>query len=239
MDIGLKTDVHSHILPGVDDGSPDIGHSLKIISGLRELGIRRLTFTPHVSRSIFKNPASDLREQFSRFKEQIPSDFSGLELHLAAEYMIDEFFDETDERLLFPDGHILIEMSYYERSRTIRETVYKLYMEGLRPVLAHPERYVFYQRVFDKKKGIEELKTLKDMGCQLQLNVLSLTGAYGKKSLDVVRWLLDNRMYDFIGTDIHSAHQTGHYNGFKVNSAQMDRLCELAYNNDKLYEKQI
>ena len=236
MDIGLLTDVHSHILPGVDDGSPDLEHSLGILTALHDLGLRRFTLTPHVSRSMFPNQAPDLRERFAAFLGQLPAGLSDCKFHLASEYMIDEFFDEIDDRLTFPDGHILVEMSYYERSRAIKETVFNLQMEGLKPILAHPERYVFYQRVYDKKKGVEELQTLFDMGCQLQLNVLSLTGAYGERSLDIVHWLLDSGMYSYIGTDVHSSHQIEHYGGFKLTPAQMDRVRSLARGNDSLYE---
>lgn len=230
------TDVHSHILPGVDDGSPDMEHSVRILSELHRLGVRRSTLTPHVSRSMFPNQASDLRKRFESFRQQLPEELSDMQFHLASEYMIDEFFDEIDDRMGYPDGHILIEMSYYERSRTIKETVFNLLMDGKKPILAHPERYVFYQKAFDRKKGVEELQTLHDMGCQMQLNVLSLTGAYGEQSMNIVKWLLDSDMYSFIGTDVHSRGQIDHFNGFKVDSGQMDKIRSLAKANDTLFE---
>lgn len=236
MDIGLTADVHSHILPGVDDGSPDLDHSLAILGRLKELGIRRFTFTPHVSRSMFPNEAADLRERFARFKAQLPPELSGLDFRLGSEYMIDEFFSGISDRLCYSDGHILIEMSYYERSREIKDTVFNLQMEDLKPILAHPERYVFYQKVFDKKKGVEELKTLRDMGCELQLNIMSLTGAYGERSLGIVHWLLDNDMYSYIGTDVHSPGQIDHFTtNFQLSGNQMEKVRQLAKNNENLF----
>lgn len=236
MDIGLTADVHSHILPGVDDGSPDFDHSVAILGRLHELGVRRFTLTPHVSRSMFPNEAADLRERFARFKAQLPPELASLDYHLGSEYMIDEFFTSISDRLVYPDGHILIEMSYYERSREIKDVVFNLQMEGLTPILAHPERYVFYQKVFDRKKGVEELKTLFDMGCAMQLNLMSLTGAYGERSLGIVRWLLDNDMYSYIGTDVHSPGQIDHFTtGYQLSAEETEKVRQLAQNNDNLF----
>ena len=236
MDIGLTADVHSHILPGVDDGSPDFEHSVAILTKLRELGVRRFTLTPHVSRSMFPNEAVDLRERFAAFKAQLPPELAGLDYHLGSEYMIDEFFSGISDRLGYPDGHILIEMSYYERSREIKEAVFNLQMDGLVPVLAHPERYVFYQKVFDRKKGVEELRTLYDMGCALQLNIMSLTGAYGERSLAIVHWLLANDMYSYIGTDVHSPGQIDHFStGLLLSDPEMEKVRQLAKNNENLF----
>lgn len=236
MDIGLTADVHSHILPGVDDGSPDFDHSVSILDKLHGLGVRRFTLTPHVSRSMFPNEAPDLRERFARFKEQLPPELSDLDYHLGSEYMIDEFFPGISDRLTYPDRHILIEMSYFERSREIKDVVFNLRMDGLTPILAHPERYVFYQKVFDRKNGVSELKTLFDMGCEMQLNVMSLTSAYGERSLDIVRWLLNNDMYSYIGTDVHSPEQLDYFTtGYQLSDKEMEKVRQLAKNNENLF----
>ena len=111
-----------------------------------------------------------------------------------------------------------------------------LRMEGLQPVLAHPERYIFYQNAFDRKKGVEELQTLIEMGCEMQLNVLSLTGAYGEGSLALVHWLLDNGLYRFIGTDVHARSQIDLFNRFQLTPARMDKVRQLARNNETIFE---
>ena len=237
VDIGLTADVHSHILPGVDDGSPKMAESVAILSELYRLGVRKSVLTPHVSRALFPNKAADLQARFNAFVQELPEPLrSGMRFHLASEYMIDEFFLPSGERLRWPDGeHILIEMSYYERSREIREAVFNLRMEGLRPVLAHPERYVFYQKEFDRKKGAAELETLCDMGCELQLNVMSLSGVYGERSLEVLYWLLDHDLYRFIGTDVHSRSQIDRFSGFKLTAERMEKVRQLARNNETLF----
>ena len=237
VDIGLTADVHSHILPSVDDGSPDATESVEMLTELHRLGVRKCILTPHVSRAMFPNTAEGLRHRFETFMPAVPEEIRrDMQLHLSSEYMVDEFFGGIEDRLYWPDGRILIEMSYYQRSHEIRETVFNLRMEGRQPVLAHPERYVFYQKKFDKKKGVPEIEEMVDMGCELQLNVMSLTGAYGPVSLDVVRWLLDHDMYTFIGTDVHSRRQIDHYKGFKITEQQLDKVRILARNNEKVFE---
>lgn len=236
LDIGLTVDVHSHILPGVDDGSPDAAESVAILTELHRLGIRRSIFTPHVSRAMFPNRSEDLRKHFDAFVPSLPGELRrDMQFHLASEYMVDEFFAGIGDRLCWPDGRILIEMSYYERSREILDTVFNLRIEGRQPVLAHPERYVFYQKAFDGKKGVAELETLVEMGCELQLNVMSLTGAYGPRSLDLVHWLLDHDLYRFIGTDVHARGQIDHFTGFHLTPAQLDKVRNLARNNETLF----
>lgn len=235
-DIGLTTDAHSHILPGVDDGSPDVEESVAILTELHRLGVRKVILTPHVSRTMFPNTAADLQERFEAFLPRIPEDLrSDLTLHLASEYMVDEFFATSGDRLCWPDGHILIEMSYFERSREIRDTIFNLQLDGFKPVLAHPERYVFYQTAFDRKEGVAELRDFFDAGCRLQLNVMSLTGAYGEPSLDIVRWLLDHDMYSYLGTDVHACRQIGHFTGFRITDAQLEKVRQLARNNETIF----
>lgn len=236
MDIGLTTDVHSHILPGVDDGARNGAEAVAILMELQRLGVRNVVLTPHVSRSMFPNLSDDLRQHFDAFCNTLPENLkTGMQLRLASEYMVDEFFPELKDRLVLPGGNILIEMSYYERSREIRETVFNLRMEGLQPVLAHPERYVFYQKAFDRKRGVRELEELFDMGCHLQLNVMSLSGHYGEASLGILRWLLDHDMYRYVGTDVHSRSQIDHFTGFQITESQMDKVRTLARNNETLF----
>ena len=237
VDIGLTADVHSHILPGVDDGSPDTDESVAILTELHRLGVRKSIFTPHVSRSMFPNKAADLQERFEAFIPTLPEELRrDMQFHLASEYMVDEFFGDLTDRLYWPDGRILIEMSYYQRSHEIRETIFNLRMEGRQPVLAHPERYVFYQKRFDRKTGVQEIEELFDMGCEMQLNVMSLTGAYGPGSLGIVHWMLDHDLYKFIGTDVHSRGQIDHFKGFQLTPQQLDKVRILARNNETLFE---
>lgn len=236
MDIGLKTDIHSHILPSVDDGARNNESSIAIIRTLYEAGVRHFTLTPHVSGGLFPNTESNLRMAFDAFSrtavEELPSD---IVLSLGAEYMLDEFFDDIKTPLSYPDRGVLVEMSYQSRSCSLLDSVFRLVQDGYHPVLAHPERYEFYFPGRRKVKALTELEKLMDMGCRLQLNIQSMTGCYGQGSLDNLKYMLDHDMYSFIATDIHSASQMNCYKDFKVSSGQFEKVRQLAVSNDTLF----
>ena len=237
MDIGLKTDIHNHILPGVDDGANSMDSSVRILSRLQEVGVNKFVLTPHVSGGLYPNTPEMLRPAFDTFKASLPEDFSDLEFHLASEHMLDEFFDDIKNPLTFPDGKtILIEMSYYSRSYNLLDDVFRLVQDGYKPVLAHPERYEFYYSSGSKVSSLPELEKLITMGCRLQLNVQSLTGCYGKRSLDNLRYLLDHDMYSFVATDIHRSSQLDKFIEFDIDANQMDKVRALARNNDTLLQ---
>ena len=199
VDIGLKADVHSHILPSVDDGSPDAVESVKILTELHRLGVRKCIFTPHVSRSMFPNTADGLRHRFETFMPAVPEELrSDMQFHLASEYMVDEFFGDLTDRLYWPDGRILIEMSYYQRSREIKETVFNLRMEGRQPVLAHPERYPYLN--IHRSRMVQ----LKNQGVYFQTNVLSLGGFYGDEAKKRAYQMIERGWVEFMGTDTHN-----------------------------------
>ncbi len=236
MDIGLKTDIHSHILPAVDDGSRSTSSSISILNSLYESGVRRFTLTPHVSGGLFPNTETSLRLAFDALSktisEELPSD---IELHLGAEYMLDEFFEDIQAPLTYPDKSILIEMSYQSRSSNLMDSVFRLVQDGYHPVLAHPERYEFYFTGRKKVRTLPEIEKLIDMGCRLQLNIQSLTGCYGQGSFENLKYMLDHDMYSFIATDIHSASQMSCYKDFKVSSGQFEKVRQLAVSNDTLF----
>lgn len=220
-DIGLKSDIHCHIVPGVDDGARTPEDHAKMLQAMKEAGIERMIATPHVCKSLYPNYASDLR---AVYKDTL----------LAAEYMVDDDFREmSSDPLLYPDRkHILIEMSYFERSRNILDEIFRLREMGLCPILAHPERYRFYQ---ESPAGMAELEKIVDMGCQLQLNVMSLTGVYGPGSKTILRNLLTHGMYSYIATDLHSARQLEMMNRFYVKESWLDLLHSLCLSNEALF----
>lgn len=197
-------EMHSHLLPGVDDGFRNEESSLKAIRRMMEEGTREILFTPHMNPDVYPDmDECKLREVFQEFRTKLPE---GLESCLAAEYMVVNGFDERVRRdpgslLTFPDGSILIEMSYFFRSPNLESTVFELSMAGYRPILAHPERYLYMV------DNLPDFEKLADMGCRFQMNMVSLTGKYGRDSLKILKYLLGKGMYDFIATDLHSNTQ--------------------------------
>lgn len=201
----LSRDIHNHLLPGVDDGFRTADESLAAIRRLHELGCREIVFTPHMNPDVYPEMnESIIRERYDSFRQLIPSEL-GMSCSLAAEYMCVPGFEEraSDPDLLtYPDGSILIEMSYLFPSTNIENVIFNLVMEDRKPILAHPERYLYML-----ESGLERFERFVDMGCRLQMNLLSATGAYGSESIKIMKYLLDAGLYSFAATDLHSLDQ--------------------------------
>lgn len=203
--ICLKTcDIHNHLLPGVDDGFRQPRESLAAIRRLADAGVREITFTPHMNPDVYpEENEAHFKEVYDAFAESIPQEW-GVKTALASEYMVVKDFHKRpakDELLAFPDRSILIEMSYYFRSENLEESVFALTSEGYKPILAHPERYLYMVEC------LEDFDRIRDMGCRFQLNWMSLTGVYGDASLKILKHLLSRGMYSFVATDLHTLHQ--------------------------------
>lgn len=236
-DIGLKSDIHCHILPAVDDGSRSTGASIAILKDLSALGVERFVLTPHVSEGVYPNTSTALKCSFDAFDKAVRQEMGdAVQLHLAAEYMIDDAFEDRKDLLLYPDGSVLVEMSYHARSANLQETVFNLVQDGFNPILAHPERYEFYFSDSGKVRSLREIEKLVAMGCRLQLNVQSLTGCYGRGSLDNLCYMLDHNLYSFIATDIHSQRQAARFENFRISPARFEKVRALAHSNERLFK---
>lgn len=190
------TDWHSHILPGVDDGIRTQEQSLKVLAFYAEAGVTDVWLTPHVMEDIPNTPAA-LKERFSVLK----SAYAGpVRLHLAAEHMLDNLFQERFEAgellPLGPEGkHLLVETSYFNPPMDLWDILERIRARGLQPVLAHPERYVYMEG--------KDYRRLKEMRVLFQLNLLSLAGLYGPGAARRAEILLEAGMYDLCGSDLH------------------------------------
>jgi protein-tyrosine phosphatase len=196
----LKTDVHSHLIPGIDDGATDLEDSIRLIRGLHELGYSRLITTPHIMSDFYRNTPEIIRAGLEKVKEEIYKQSIPIEIDIAAEYYCDGDFEKSigqTELLTFGDRHLLFELSYLNPSDNFETVTFKLQMEGYKPVLAHPERYPYWYQSFEKYAEI------KDKGVLLQLNLASLTGHYGSVPKRIAERLIENDMVDLLGTDMH------------------------------------
>ncbi|WP_256013228.1 tyrosine-protein phosphatase [Desertivirga xinjiangensis] len=193
--------MHSHLIPGVDDGAENMEDSLSMIEALAELGFNRLFTTPHSMQGLHPNTKSTLVTGYQLIKSKLPN---GITLELSSEYYLDEHFDHlvnTQQLLLLPGQRLLIEFSQVIRPYALEESLFGLAIKGYQVVLAHPERYLFLHKNFD------DYFRLKDMGVEFQVNALSLTDHYGKNIRAIAEKLTDHKLVDFIGTDIHRIQQ--------------------------------
>ncbi len=196
----IEVDIHSHLIPSIDDGSPNLATSINLIKQMGELGFQKIITTPHIS-ELYPNNGDSVLDGLILIKKQIAREGIDMELTVAAEYMVNDIFEKKlidDEALLtLPNKHILIEMSHLSEPMNFFNVLSILKSKGYTPVLAHPERYRFYN------KNLVEYQNLKSCGCLFQLNFLSLIGYYGQAISDCSWLLINNNMIDFIATDIH------------------------------------
>lgn len=197
----LGTDMHSHLLPGIDDGAPDMETALQLIRAMKKLGYRKLITTPHILKGIHSNTPEIIRAKLQEVKKALEEVQVDIELEAAAEYMVDDYFDqllEDNENLLtIGKDKVLIETSTVSTPENFESVIFKLITKGYKPILAHPERYLYLAAYPEK------VNDLKMRGCEFQLNLLSLTGYYGQNVKDFATWLLKNKLIDYIGSDIH------------------------------------
>ncbi len=197
----LRTDIHSHILPGIDDGSPDMPTSLQLIKGMYDLGIRKMIGTSHIIEDRYRNTPEIINAALEKLKIACKAEQIDVELSAAAEYMLDGSFlfllQKKSPLLTIHDNIILTEQSYVGQTGNLSEIAFEILTSGYKPIMAHPERYSYYH------DNYEEYTRLKDMGFLLQVNLLSLTGYYGKHVFKAAKFLFDKKLVDFVGTDIH------------------------------------
>jgi protein-tyrosine phosphatase len=203
-DLGwLRTDMHSHLIPGIDDGSPDMETSLSLLRGFVELGYQKVITTPHVLADLYPNTTEGIRQGLAGLQAAVQAAGIPIEVEAAAEYFMDEPFAEAVKArkplLTLKDNLLLVEISMVTAPLDLQDMLFELQLGGYQPVIAHPERYIYAKG----RRGFFE--TLRDAGCLFQLNLLSLTGHYGTAVRDLAEELVKEDYYDFAGTDLHGA----------------------------------
>jgi protein-tyrosine phosphatase len=227
----LGVDMHSHILPGLDDGSESMEKSLELVQAMKDLGYRKLIMTPHIMSDFYKNTPEGIRERLQMLREAIKEAGIEMELDCAAEYYLDEgLLDklDSDEPLLtFGDNYLLFETSFLNEPLNLRDAIFKMRSKGYKPVLAHPERYTYFYGKFD------ELAELWNQGVLFQPNLNSLTGYYSAGAKTIAERLIDHGMVDFLGTDVHGLK---HIESLKraLTSKYLKKALALSIRNNQL-----
>lgn len=224
-------DMHNHLLPGIDDGAKNMDDSLKMLSLYGDLHTKKIITTPHIMQGVWDNTPETIEKSFKQVSATaLEYGFQKTDLAFASEYMLDEGFVHwlSQKKLLtLKDNLVLVEMSYYHPPLNLNDLLFEMQLQGYKPVLAHPERYVYYHQ------NLTDLYALKKTGCLFQLNLLSLTEHYGEATQKTALNLLENGYYDFMGTD---AHKTAHLAKIKmIDKAKItEKLIPLLRNNNSL-----
>lgn len=223
-------DIHSHLLPGIDDGSTSVEESISLINQMSAIGFKNIITTPHLITNVWNNTEESVTAKHSEVIVSIRDNCEVATFDVGIEYMMDDIFMkrvQTEKLLTLKDNYILVEVSYLNPPIQLYEIIFEIQLAGYKPILAHPERYLFYHKSF------KEYRKLKNAGCLFQLNLLSTVGYYGKNIELATERLLSENYYDFVGSDIH--HQK-HINAFsnKVNLKSLPQL-EKAINNNLFF----
>ena len=206
----LYCDMHSHLIPGIDDGSPDMDTSIKLIEGLIRLGYRKIITTPHIMWDMYKNTNQIIQSGWEKLCDELERRKMAVEFYAAAEYFMDDHFamllDREEPLLTLKDNLVLVEFSFVKEPTDFKQLIFNMQIRGYQPVLAHPERYLY----FGANK--EWYDTIKDTGCLFQVNILSLSGYYGKAPMDLAHYLVKQKYINLLGTDLHNSN---HIEGLK------------------------
>jgi tyrosine-protein phosphatase YwqE len=198
-------DIHSHLLPGLDDGVKSIEESIYILKTMQDLGYRKVITTPHVMSDHYPNTEEEIILKLAEVKKALRQTDLKIELEAAAEYYLDEHLitrlSQKKRLLTLHSNYLLFETSFINKPAFLEEAIFNMNINGYQPVLAHPERYVYLQ----SNKPL--LQQLKNMNVFFQLNLLSLFGYYSPEVKKNALSLVKSGLVDFIGTDCHNALQ--------------------------------
>lgn len=221
-------DIHCHLVPAVDDGSRSVEDTRAIISSMKEVGITAIITTPHIHNLYSSNNYFTLKEAYEKASPELAD--MQIPLYLAAEYMMDEFFDEHLKEPLLTLGtsrYLLVETHLGGAAVNLYENIYKVFEADAMPIMAHPERYTYMD--------MSDYAKMCDAGCSLQLNLFSLSGAYGSRVQKRATELLEGGYYTFVGTDTHRPEAFRHVLDDAELPVRMEPLLrKLIENNNKL-----
>jgi protein-tyrosine phosphatase len=194
----VMVDMHSHVLPGIDDGAQTPQDSVALIRRMMDLGIKKIIATPHVMVDFYRNTPETIGKALALLKEELKKENIDIDIETAAEHYFDETFEErvlNHKLMTMGDNYVLLEFGFISPPPNYIPVIQKMKSLGYRPILAHPERYPYMT--------LEQYRNLHDWGCDFQLNTISLTGYYGKEVKAAAELLIDNQLIDFMSSDMH------------------------------------
>jgi tyrosine-protein phosphatase YwqE len=220
-------DIHSHLLPGIDDGAKTIEDTISLMQQMKAIGFENIITTPHIITNVWDNTESSIEKKHEETTNTIKNKNIDATFSFAAEYMMDANLIKRIEKgklLTIKDNFVLVEISYICPPLQLYDIIFELQLEGYKPILAHPERYLFYHTNF------QEFDKLKQSGCLFQLNLLSTVGYYGPKISHIANELLKKGLINFVGSDIHHQNHLDAFNK-KIEIKNQKELEKAIANN--------
>jgi protein-tyrosine phosphatase len=228
----LGCDMHSHMVPGIDDGSQSLEDSIRFVTKLSELGFKKLITTPHIHGEMYDNDTIKVQSYFKKLQEYVQEHIPDLSIGVSAEYFLDNYFqDEVLPKGLMPfaNNNVLVEVSMAGWPRNFKDLIFNVQANGYRPILAHPERYLY-------ETDTKIYEDLKAKGILLQMNLLSITGYYGKTVQDNATKMMERNLYDLCGTDLHHERHLAKIESMPAQYPEiMCKLNEYGFKNKELY----
>lgn len=196
----LYTDIHSHFLPGIDDGSKSMEESILLLKQMEDFGYKKVITTPHIYYDSFPEGINILDTKLEELRKNAKLNGIKLEIEVGGEYLLDEDISErikNKQIKTFSDNYMLIEFPMSREPMGYEKWLFDLQLAGYNLILAHPERFLYFYE--DKSKYI----SLKDRGILFQLNIASLSGYYGEKVKEIAEYLIKENMIELVGSDCH------------------------------------
>lgn len=230
----ITTELHSHLIPGIDDGVQSVEEAVEIIEFMHtQMGYQKIITTPHIMGDFYKNSRKNIMPGLEAIREALAEKGLSVQVDAAAEYMVDEAFDqkiEKKELLTFGKDQklVLIELPFMTEPFNFRSALFELKLAGYKPVLAHPERYTYFYARRDK------YEELIDQGIYFQLNMLSLTGHYSTQTQRIAEFLIDKKMVHFVGSDAHNMKHAVSIHNNVIPGKLYHKLMQLELMNNEL-----
>ena len=227
----LKVDLHSHLIPGIDDGSRNMKESLSLLKGMEALGYEKVITTPHIMLDAYKNTPEIIGNGLKTLRDSAVKEGITIEIEAAAEYYLDDGFEDLLKKgdiLTIKGKYLLFETSYFAKPMQLEEMIFSITSAGYIPLMAHPERYRYV------KDFLKEYGRFKELGVMFQVNLNSFGGHYGKDAKYKANFLRKEGMIDFLGSDVHHARQVDTLSNVFTLDAYRDIFNHNTILNDEL-----
>jgi protein-tyrosine phosphatase len=201
----FQTDLHSHLLPNLDDGVTSFEQSAEIINSFIGMGFTKAITTPHIMSDTYRNSPETILPRLQELRQYLVDQHIMFDIQAAAEYYFDEttleLVNKNAPLLTFGDRYLLFETNTFSEPMMLNDFIFQLKVKGYKPVMAHPERYQYLQN------NLERVEDLIDRGVLMQINSLSLSGRYSKSIQKTANKLVEHKLVHFLGSDCHTPHQ--------------------------------